>query len=165
VLSIAKGYLIYLRNDHLAAYKMNLPILYQDDHLVIVNKPNGALVHRTSMAADAEEYVLQELRNLIGRKVNPVHRLDRKTSGVLMFAFDREITTVLQSQFLSNEVSKEYIAIVRGYFPDKTILDYPLTNDRGKTQEAITSFENIEHSEIPISSGTTSDYRRSPAWM
>ena len=67
-----------------------LDILYQDDYLIAINKPHGLLVHRSSIAADAEEFALQMLRDQIGKKVNPAHRIDRKTGGVLLFAFDKQ---------------------------------------------------------------------------
>ena len=73
-----------------------LEILYQDDYLIAINKPHGLLVHRSSIAADASEFAVQLLRNQIGQKVYPVHRLDRKTSGVLLFALNEEVNRTIQ---------------------------------------------------------------------
>ena len=67
-----------------------LEILYQDDYLVAINKPHGLLVHRSPIAKDVIEFAIQMLRNQIDRYVYPCHRLDRKTSGVLLFAKDKE---------------------------------------------------------------------------
>lgn len=67
---------------------LSLQILYQDEHLIAINKPHGLLVHRSPIAADASEFAVQLLREQIGQKVYPVHRLDRKTGGVLLFALN-----------------------------------------------------------------------------
>lgn len=130
-----------------------LEILYQDDYFVAINKPHGLLVHRTGIATDATEFALQLLRDQLGRYLYPVHRLDRKTSGVLLFAFDKQTNTQLQAQLHEPSSQKKYIALVRGYFPDRITVDHPLTNDRGKTQEAITDFECLEQIELPVPLG------------
>ena len=132
---------------------MNLEIIYQDLHLVAINKPNGLLVHRSPIAADASEFALQILRDQIGQHVFPIHRLDRKTSGVLLFALDKETVKLVQNEFIENRVSKKYLAIVRGFFPEKIEVDYPLTNDRNKKQDAVTNFYNNTHTEVEISFG------------
>lgn len=130
-----------------------LEICYQDEYFVAINKPHGLLVHRTNIATDAKVFAMQLLRDQLGQKVFPVHRLDRKTSGVLLFGLTSAVTAMLQ-QTLQQEVTvKQYKAIVRGYFPERVEVDYPLTNDRGKTQEAITRFECIEQVELPIPLG------------
>jgi len=130
-----------------------LEIIYQDKYLVAINKPNGLLVHRSSIAANTDEYALQLLRDQIGLKVFPCHRLDRKTSGVLLFALTPEVQKLVNDQFMHNETSKSYWAIVRGYTPAIGTIDYALTNDKGKTQEALTHFTCLNQSEIPIASG------------
>ena len=75
-----------------------LEILYQDDYLIAINKPSGLLVHKSKYAGPADEYAVEKLTNQIGKKVHLVHRLDRKTSGVLLFAFDKD-------QFLSEHTA------------------------------------------------------------
>jgi len=121
--------------------------------MVAINKPHGLLVHRTKIAADAKVFALQLLRQQLGRYVYPVHRLDRKTAGVLLFAFDKATTKALQATLQDKQTQKKYLAIVRGYFPEKIRVDYPLTNDRGKTQQAVTTFEKIRQVELPIAFG------------
>lgn len=132
---------------------MTLPILYQDDHFVAINKPHGLLVHRSAIAADAEVFALQLLRDQLDRPVHPVHRLDRKTSGILLFGFDAEATMLLQKGIEEKTTIKKYLAIVRGFFPDQITLDYALTNDKGKVQNAITEFQLLQRSEIPLPFG------------
>lgn len=132
---------------------MNLEILYQDEHLIAINKPHGLTVHRSDYIGDADTYAVQELRDQIGQFVYPCHRLDRKTSGVLLFALNTEINKLMQMQFAENLVKKTYLAIVRGYTDDSGVIDYPLTNENGKTQEAITEYRTLKRTELDIPSG------------
>jgi tRNA pseudouridine65 synthase len=131
----------------------SLQILYQDDDLIAINKPHGLLVHRSPIAADASEFAVQLLRNQIGQKVYPVHRLDRKTSGVLLFALNEDVNRTMQQAFMNKEVSKKYLAIVRGFTHEKGTIDYPLTTDDGKTQDAVTHFQTLQNYEIPVPFG------------
>ncbi|WP_372881460.1 tRNA pseudouridine(65) synthase TruC [Psychromonas sp.] len=103
----------------------DLEILYQDEFLVAVNKPFGLLVHRSWLDSHATEFALQKVRNQIGQYVFPVHRLDRPTSGVLLFALDKDSARNLMLQFAEHKVNKRYLAIVRGHLGDGE-LDYPL---------------------------------------
>jgi tRNA pseudouridine65 synthase len=130
-----------------------LEIIYQDKDLIAINKPHGLLVHRTKIAADTNTFALQLLRDQIGQHVYPVHRLDRKTSGVLLFALNKETQSLVMRQFREHIVSKAYIAIVRGYAPKSGIIDYELTNDKNKTQSALTKYKTIVHTEIRIPHG------------
>ncbi|MFK7935074.1 MAG: pseudouridine synthase [Saprospiraceae bacterium] len=134
-------------------YLLLLKILYQDPHLVAINKPHGLLVHRTKIATDATEFALQLLRDQIQQKVFPIHRLDRKTAGVLLFGLNSEVVKIVQQAFIERHVQKRYLAIVRGYFPDEIKVDHPLTNDRGKTQEAVTFFKKITQTELDLPFG------------
>ena len=96
---------------------------------------------------------MQLLRDQIGQKVYPIHRLDRKTSGVLLFGLNQEITPLLNKLFADRTIEKTYQAIVRGYFPESLHLDYPLTNEQGKVQEAVTRFKLLSTSEIDVPFG------------
>jgi tRNA pseudouridine65 synthase len=139
--------------------KTILEIIYQDDVMVVINKPNGLLVHRSPMAADASEFAIQVLRDQIGKKVYPVHRLDRKTSGLLVFALNEEVNKLLQMAFMNRAVEKKYLALVRGFIIEKGTIDYALTNESGKLQEAITHFQLLQHFEIEIPNGKFSTAR------
>lgn len=130
-----------------------LEIVYQDDFLVAINKPHGLLVHRSPIAADASEFAIQLLRDQLGRKVFPTHRLDRKTCGVLLFALDEETNRLMQQAFMNKGVAKTYKALVRGFIPENGTIDYPLTTDDGKTQDAVTHYERIKTFELPIPYG------------
>jgi tRNA pseudouridine65 synthase len=130
-----------------------LEILYQTADLVAINKPHGLLVHRSPIASDATEFAVQRLRDQLGQRVYPAHRLDRKTGGVLLFALREEINPLLQALFLEGRVSKRYLAIVRGYTEDSVEIDYPLQREDGVFQEAFTKVRTLFRSEIELPFG------------
>ncbi len=136
-----------------------LPILYQSDDLVAINKPHGLLVHRSPIASDASEFAVQLLRDQLGQRVYPVHRLDRKTGGVLLFALTESMNALMQQQFMDGLVHKTYLAIVRGYTDDQQTIDYPLRRDdgsgpgQGTLQEAVTHLRTLQRTEVPIPFG------------
>lgn len=138
----------------------SLDILFQDDNFVAVNKPHGLLVHRSPIAADAEEFALQILRNQLGMHVYPVHRLDRKTAGVLLFALNKDAEKLMQRQFYDGKVNKKYLAIVRGFTPHEEGINYPLRKENGTLQEAFTKYKTLAHAEldVPMGAHPTSRY-------
>src|SRR3990172_1848946 len=90
----------------------SLPVLYQDEHLVAVNKPSGLLVHRSAIDRHEPENAMKIVRDQVGQWVFPVHRLDKSTSGVLVFALDRETARRMTLLFSDAKVSKTYLAVV-----------------------------------------------------
>jgi len=138
-----------------------LELLYFDGSLVAINKPPGLLVHRSNIAADVKEFAVQLLRDQLGQHVFPVHRIDRKTSGVLLFALDQETNQAMNLQFDKGEVGKKYRAIVRGYTPDQETIDYPLRKENGTPQEAITHYRTLARTEVPVELGKHSTQRYS----
>ncbi|WP_410880746.1 pseudouridine synthase [Myroides sp. DW712] len=130
-----------------------LEILYQDEHIVAINKPRDLLVHKSFIASDIQEYAIQILRDQIGQYVYPVHRLDRKTSGVLLFALNKEVLKQLNEVFATRQVEKKYIAIVRGFTCEEETIDYALTNDNGQHQEAKTYYKTLQRVEVDIPFG------------
>ena len=137
-----------------------LEILYQDDHIIAINKPSGLLVHKSPIDKYETEFALQLLRDQVGQYVYPVHRLDKPTSGVLLFALSPQVAQRMSLLFRSHEVEKEYIAIVRGYSVDEALIDYPLKQmldtkeqkEKGITkeaQEAQTYYERLATVELP----------------
>ncbi|SFB10245.1 pseudouridine synthase [Algoriphagus aquimarinus] len=131
---------------------MCLDILFEDEYLIAINKPSGLLVHRTAIAADETVFALQMLRDQIGQHVSPVHRLDRPTSGVLLFSKKEEILPLLKEQFADRSIQKTYLAIVRGIPEVKSaMIDHPLKSERsGRMQESQTSYQVIAEAEIPF---------------
>jgi tRNA pseudouridine65 synthase len=123
-----------------------LQILYRDADLVAVNKPSGMLVHR-GWARDGVP-VLQALRDQIGQHVFPVHRLDRATSGVLLFALSSEMARAVQTQLDAHEVNKRYLALCRGRDASLLCVDHPLAKRKGgEKRPAITDFKLLGHFE------------------
>lgn len=146
-------------------------ILYQDDHYVAINKPSGLLVHRSDIDRHEKRFALQMLRNHLGQHVYPIHRLDKPTSGVLLFALSSEAASKMQKIFQARDVRKEYHAIVRGYMDEEGVLDKPLSDIREKIekahpelirepQTATTRFQTIATVEVPFANKryTTSRY-------
>lgn len=125
-------------------------IIYQDDFVVAINKPHGLLVHRSEIASDASEFAVQIVRDYLGKKVFPVHRLDRKTAGVLLFALDAKTNSMMQQQFANNLVEKKYLAIVRGFTDDSGEINYSLINENGLEQQALTLYKTLARAEIDL---------------
>lgn len=132
----------------------SLPILFQDEYLVAIVKPCGLQVHRSKISEEREHFALQQLRDQLNQRVDLVHRLDRPTSGVLLFALQKEALRNVRQQFENQEVIKKYWAIVRGYTPLNGVIDTPLkrmeTKQNKPPQSAITHFKQLKTIEIPI---------------
>jgi tRNA pseudouridine65 synthase len=119
-----------------------LPVLYRDAHLLAVGKPAGLAVHRG--AARDRTFALQLVRNQAGRRVHAVHRLDRATSGVLLFALDPETARRMQERFAAGAVEKRYLALVRGIPPEDGVIDHPIPSDlEGPRVPALTAFRRL----------------------
>ena len=137
-----------------------LRILYQDEYLIAIDKPSGLLVHRSDIDRRETRFAVQLLRDQIGRRVYPAHRLDRGTSGVLLFAFDSATARQLATQFEARLVEKTYLAVVRGHPPESGLIDHPLTrrpddyeylpaNATAEAQAALTRFRRLAVAELP----------------
>ncbi len=141
-----------------------LEILYKDEFLVAINKPSGLLVHRSPIDRHETEFAVQILRDQIGQFVYPVHRLDKPTSGVLLFALDKESARLMGEQFMSRESKKSYIAVVRGYADESGIVEHALVEKLDKiadknasknreAQEATTEYETLATVELDFAVG------------
>ena len=139
---------------------ISLPILYQDEHLVAVNKPAGLLVHRTNLDRHETEIAMRLVRDQLGQWVYPFHRLDKATSGVLLFALDKETARRMTQSFTEGRVTKSYLAVVRGFTKDAERIDHPLREiadkmtgqnaDRDKPgKEAVTEYRRLATVELP----------------
>lgn len=132
-----------------------LEILFEDDHYIAINKPAGLLVHRTKIAkTDDPQFAMQMLRDQIGQWVYPLHRIDRPTSGILLFAKSSENASLFTTQFTEHRIEKFYLAVVRGYLKeDQFVSDYPLKKDlTGELQDARTEFWSLAKVELPFAS-------------
>ena len=138
-----------------------LSILYRDEFIVVIDKPPGLLVHRSEIDRHETRFAIQILRDQIGRKVWPAHRLDRGTSGVLLFGLSPEIASQLGRQFESGTVEKRYWAVVRGHPPASGSIEHPLSRQRDayefqgersstEAQPALTHFRKLAEIELPV---------------
>lgn len=140
---------------------MKLDILYRDDHLVAVFKPSGLLVHRTAMSRD-RRFALQLVRNQVGCHIYPVHRLDRATSGLLIFGLSSEVAGLIAEQIREHRVDKGYWAFVRGLVHEPTTIDRPLKNaELDVLQEAQTHYLPLRHLTLPVPVGKFPEARYS----
>lgn len=143
---------------------MTLPILYADDSIIAVNKPAGLLVHRSAIDRTETRFLVQMLRDQIGKRVYPVHRLDKPTSGVLVFALSSKIARALNESFSNRKVSKKYVAVVRGFLSVPGVIDYPLKEQLDRiadaqaqahkaAQSAVTRYRPMQRVEVDIPTG------------
>ncbi len=141
-----------------------LNILYQDEHIVAIDKPPGLLVHRSPIDRHETRFAVQTLRDQLNKHVFPAHRLDRPTSGVLLFSFDSKTAAQLGQQLMNKQVQKQYHAIVRGYVKHSGLIDYALKYrydkiaDKHKRpqqapQQATTVYESLANYELPFAVG------------
>ena len=138
-----------------------LGIVHRDDWLCAIHKPSGLLVHRTTLDRDETRFAVQILRDQIGCRVHPAHRLDRGTSGVLLFALDRDVARLLGAQFEMGIVVKRYLAVVRGHPPEEGTIDHPLARQLDDyeqpppagavagPQRAVTRYRRLAITELP----------------
>lgn len=149
-----------------------LPILYQDESIVAVFKPAGLLVHRSLIDKRETRFAMQMVRNQINQHVYTVHRLDKPTSGVLLFALSPEVARSLGAQFAENQVKKMYTAVVRGYTESEGTVNYPLKEkldkiadkmaDKDKpAQTAETDYKRLATFELPFPVGRYTSARYS----
>ena len=141
-----------------------LEILYRDECLVAINKPAGLLTHKSAIASQEIHDAMKMTRDQIGQWVYPVHRLDKPTSGVLLFALDSETAKKLTQQFTEGSIQKSYIAVVRGYTEEHALIDYPLKKLWDKrtdplsakdqpAQPARTTYQRLATVELPYPVG------------
>ena len=124
-------------------------IILQDEHLVAIRKPAGILVHRSALSSDTE-VVLQLLSRQLNAYLYPVHRLDRATSGVLLFALTSAAAGNLCTQFRERTVTKLYHAVVRGWTEEVGRMERPLLSaDRERERPAVTAFRRLDTCTVP----------------
>ena len=127
-----------------------IELLYVDDDVVVANKPSGLLVHRGWDNDD--DVAMFRVRDAVGAHVHPIHRLDRGTSGALLFARSREMAAVLSKSFEEHRVEKTYLALVRGEPPAEGLIDYAIPKgergEGGPRVEARTRFRRILRSPV-----------------
>jgi tRNA pseudouridine65 synthase len=124
-----------------------IELLFVDDDIVVANKPSGLSVHRGW--DDDKDVALFRVRDAVGQHVHPVHRLDKGTSGALLFARSRAVAATLAKAFETGQVEKHYFALVRGRPPDEGAVDYAIPKTEGGPRvAAITRFSTLGRSSV-----------------
>ena len=141
-----------------------LEIIFQDEYLVAINKPSGLLVHKSMIDRHEIYFAMKMLRDQLDQWVYPIHRLDKPTSGVLLFALDSHTAKLMSEQFKEHTIQKTYIAVGRGYAPQSCVIDHALREKLDKisdkdaskykeAQEAITQVSLLDTVELNASVG------------
>nr|WP_225911636.1 tRNA pseudouridine(65) synthase TruC [Desulfuromonas versatilis] len=141
-----------------------LDLIYRDEHCVAVNKPAGLLVHRSEIDRREKRFAIQMVRDQIGQRVYPVHRLDKPTSGVLLFALTPQAARSLSEAFGGGRVRKSYLAVVRGVPEAQGVIDHPLSEELDRMSDArarqgkgpkpaVTGFRRLAEVELPFAVG------------
>jgi len=135
-----------------------LRICYRDSTVVVVDKPAGMLVHRSGIDAGETVFLMQTLRDQLGQHVFPVHRLDKPTSGLVIFALDPEGARAMSSLFELGEIEKSYLAFVRGHTVPALKINHPLRDEvdskgrktkEGTVREAATELRTLATWTVP----------------
>ena len=132
---------------------MSLEIIYQDNYCLLVTKPNNVLVHHAHHSRNKieEESLIQLIENQFGKRYYPIHRLDRKTSGIILLASKREYVASFQALFTNNEIQKIYYGVVRGFSQDNKIINSPVKGrDALVYREAETQLNCLDKIELNI---------------
>ena len=138
-----------------------IEVVYEDDALLAVNKPAGLLVHRSAIAADERDFLIERLREQTGATLYLAHRLDRATSGILLLAKSREVAGELGRQFMARSIDKTYLAVVRGWPEPAGTIDYALPDvrDRSPRKPAVTTWRVRATVTVPIELGRYPEQR------
>lgn len=146
-----------------------LNIVYEDADFVAIDKPAGLLVHRSPVDRRETRFAVQLLRDQLGYYVYPAHRLDKPTSGILLFAKSTQALAAVRQQFEEQGVRKQYLALVRGFAPATLRIEHPVKTrsddyDTRLSEEprlGITELQTLRHYELPVQIETFASTRYS----
>ena len=141
-----------------------LDILFEDDNLIAVNKPSGLLVHPSWIAPRGTPNLTSMLKEYLQGTAYTIHRLDRPTSGVIVFGKNKETAQKMNQKFADREVQKTYLCMARGYTPEGDVIDYALkekldkladkmSNPDKPAQEAVSEYRRLGTVELPMAVG------------
>lgn len=130
----------------------HIDIIYEDEYFVAINKPNNFLVHQSHYARNIiEPTLLDVLKIQLTYPLYPLHRLDRKTSGMLLLLKNKQYVSQFQKLFTTNNITKTYFAIVRGFSNPSGKIDSPVKNDDTSIyKNALTHYKTINTIELNI---------------
>jgi len=145
-------------------------IIHQDEAIVAIHKPAGLLVHRSPIDKHETQFAVQMTRDAIGQAVYPIHRLDKPTSGILLFALNRNYARDLSEQFMQHTIQKTYLAICRGWAEATGSIDKPLKYQKDKIadkdknqedvfQEALTEYQTLQTTSVAHTMGKFAEQR------
>lgn len=142
---------------------MNLTVIYEDDYILCVSKPNNVVVHHAhhSRNVSDEDSLLQLLHKQFQKKFYPIHRLDRRTSGIMLLAKETKYVAAFQKLFTENSIQKTYFGIVRGHAPETKIIDSPVKGRDGKVYKDAETHLKTTHTiilDVPVKPYDTSRY-------
>ena len=132
---------------------MNCPqILYEDAYFIAVNKPNNMLVHHSYYARNlkAGQSLVEWYKNVYNSLAHPIHRLDYKTSGIILLCKDTAKVRAFQKLFDDNTLHKTYLALLRGHIQEEGIICTPVKDENGIYKEAETHFKLLAHYTLNI---------------
>ena len=132
---------------------MSLEIIFKDSYCLLVTKPNNVLVHHAHHSRNKidEKSLVQLIEDQLGSRYFPIHRLDRKTSGIILLASKKEYVSTFQALFTNKEIKKVYYGVVRGYSQENRIIDSPVKGrDALVYKEAETHLKRLDKIELNI---------------
>ncbi len=149
-----------------------IEVVFEDEHLIALNKPSGLLVHPSWLTPRGTPNLASILKAYLGTSPYTVHRLDRPTSGLILFAKTKTVAQALNETFAEHRVTKTYYAVCRGYVEGEGVIDYPLKEEKDRiadkfmsddkpAQEAISAYRCLAQVELPIAVGRYSSARYS----
>ncbi|MDX6745934.1 pseudouridine synthase [Polaribacter sp. PL03] len=142
---------------------MSMQVVFEDEYLLCVSKPNNMLVHHAHHSRNVadETSLLQLIQEEKGIKAYPIHRLDRKTSGIILLAKDTSYVSKFQELFTNNEIEKTYYGVVRGFSPEAKTIDSPVKGrDANVHKEALTYLKTLAQVtlDVPVKPYDSSRY-------
>lgn len=142
---------------------MKLDVIYEDEYILCVSKPNNVVVHHAHHSRNVadEDSLLQMIQQQFNQKMYPIHRLDRKTSGIILLAKETKFVAKFQELFTKNEIQKTYYGIVRGHAPETKVIDSPVkgrdANVHKDAETHLFTFKTVTV-DIPVKPYDTSRY-------
>lgn len=144
-------------NETESTPEIKVPILFEDEDILIVNKPPFMMVHPWRGGPRGEPSLMNVVKEQTGHYLYPVHRLDRQTSGAVLFALRSEVVTFYKDRWHSDEVQKKYVTLASGALPVAGYYDNSLRNQKGIKQPCKTTFQPLAYFNHPDFPATLCD--------
>lgn len=122
-----------------------IPILYRDEHFLAVDKPSGLLVHPYKRETNEREHLMKWVKAQTGEYLYPAHRLDRPTSGIVLFCLSSEAARDIQKIWGSDSVQKRYLTLARGQVEGPGEFNFELSDENKVKKEARTTYWPLAH--------------------